>query len=459
MKKKVRSLFAATLLSVTLAQAQNLPNASFDNWKFDTTKVINDWNVSDMAGLSGTDSSVRLTNTNVENANGMRQGDLDPSGNPMPGYGIPFNSTDSVSLELKFKNNSANSMVLMAFMTADRMVIGGMGGIIQIPLPNVGESEFTSLSLLKFVAPVGATQCLIAPFVESPFGGPATLGLFLEIDDIKFVEFKNGNNMIPIPNGTCDKWTKKYMPQLIGWKNNNGQNGEMYVSIDTLGSNNFAAKIVSKGDNNNINFGELSLGKVWWNNNKQFVEPGEKLDSVPNKFFIKYNYNTVGNDSAEVMVVLTKRRGDTTAIVGQTYAKLGKNVNFDLVEFPIWMYQNETQADSITITIISGYANPSNTSILKVDSIAIGFPHVTGINNESNVSLSISPNPATGLVKIANGLTRTSEVTVSNLLGEVVATKSFNAATTLDLSSQAKGIYLVQVSNNGKTITSKIVLQ
>ncbi|MEY3451623.1 MAG: hypothetical protein RL711_1449, partial [Bacteroidota bacterium] len=427
MKKSLLTLLASALLGITVSQAQQLPNAQFNNWSFDTTKVLDDWRVNDAAGLTGTDSSARVTNVNVEKSNGIILGELDTDHDPVRGFGIPFTSTDSVSIVLNYKNNSANSVVMISFITADSLAIGGMGGLIPIALPNVGDVEFTRDTVFKFKAPVGTAQLLLAPFVESPFGENPTLGAFLEIEDIKLVAFKNGNTILPLPNGTFNNWSKKVTANLEEWKSNNGENDQVFLSVDTLGQDEYAVKLESKGDNNNVRGGELRLGDMNWNNNVTTVIPGAKLAKLPSKILLNYHYNTVGNDSAVVSIMLTKHRGDTTAIVGQSNAKLGKNNGFELVEIPVWMYKEETSADSIAIKITSSdYKSPSNTSVLLLDSIALGYPLVLSNNATAYATENrlISPNPSSGVLAIRSTLSGVSELTVRNLLGEVVFSNS-----------------------------------
>ena len=462
MKKSLLTFFASAVLGVTASQAQQLPNAQFNNWSFDTTKVLDDWRVNDAAGLTGTDSSARVTNVNVEKSNGIILGELDTDHDPVRGFGIPFTSTDSVSIVLNYKNNSANSVVMISFITADSLAIGGMGGLIPIALPNVGDVEFTRDTVFKFKAPVGTAQLLLAPFVESPFGENPNLGAFLEIEDIKLIEFNNNNTILPLPNGTFNNWTKKITPNLEGWKSNNGENNEVFLSVDTLAQDEYAVKLESKGDNNNVRGGELRLGDMSWNNNVTTVIPGAKLAKLPSKILLNYHYNTVGNDSAVVSIMLTKHRGDTTAIVGQSNAKLGKNNGFELVEIPVWMYKEETSADSIAIKITSSdYKSPSNTSILLLDSIALGYPLVLSSNATAYATENrlISPNPSSGVLAIRSTLSGVSELTVRNLLGEVVFSNSFVQSETIDLSAQTKGVYLIQVSNGIDTITEKLVIK
>jgi hypothetical protein len=461
MKKAILALFTSAVLGITITQAQQLPNAQFSNWSFDTTKVLDDWRVNDSAGLTGTDSSARVLNLSLKDANGFILGNLDTQSDPLMGIGIPFPYVDSVSIVINYKNNSGNSVVMMSFMTADSLVIGGMGGLISIALPNVGEGEFMRDTIFKFVAPEGTAQLLLAPFVDNPFGSP-TLGSFLEIEDIQLIAFRKDNTILPLPNGTFNNWTKKVAANLNGWKSNNGENNEVFLSVDTLGQDQYAAKLVSKGDYNNIRGGEISLGSINWDNNVTTVIPGAKLDKLPSKILLNYQYSTVGNDSATVSIMLTKHRGDTTAIVGQSNAKLAQNGQFELIEIPVWMYKDENSADSIAIKITSSdYKFPSNTSILLLDSIALGYPLILATNATAYATENrlISPNPSSGMVVINSTLSGVSELTVRNLLGEVVFSKSIVKADTIDLSVQNKGVYLIQVSNGTETITEKLVIK
>lgn len=74
------------------------------------------------------------------------------------------------------------------------------------------------------------------------------------------------------------------------------------------------------------------------------------------------------------------------------------------------------------------------------------------------VGMSIYPNPSNGKVLLSN-LPQGAEITVFNLLGEQVLTQCYQTGTEIDLSNQAKGIYLIRATHQQQTLNGKIVLE
>lgn len=72
--------------------------------------------------------------------------------------------------------------------------------------------------------------------------------------------------------------------------------------------------------------------------------------------------------------------------------------------------------------------------------------------------ISLYPNPSNGLVNIRTEQLDQYTVEVFNVLGENVLTTSINGNTSLDLSGNAKGVYMVRVSNEVATTTQRIIL-
>jgi hypothetical protein len=82
----------------------------------------------------------------------------------------------------------------------------------------------------------------------------------------------------------------------------------------------------------------------------------------------------------------------------------------------------------------------------------------TAIGESELSSLSIYPNPSTGVFNI-DGISNTVEMVVSNAHGQVVYTNSIGENTLLDLSSQPKGIYFVELRSENSVKIEKIVLR
>jgi Secretion system C-terminal sorting domain len=82
-------------------------------------------------------------------------------------------------------------------------------------------------------------------------------------------------------------------------------------------------------------------------------------------------------------------------------------------------------------------------------------PLATNENSLASDSVSVSPNPTSGVVNV-NSTSAVKAITVFDTTGKQVATSKTN---TVDLSSQAKGVYLVNVQTENGATTKKVVVE
>lgn len=99
-----------------------------------------------------------------------------------------------------------------------------------------------------------------------------------------------------------------------------------------------------------------------------------------------------------------------------------------------------------------------------LDSIDIGcyeYQNTTSVENINENAVSIFPNPNNGIFTIILNNTHKIEIETYNLLGELIfKTTSADQQTTLNLSSNPKGIYFVRTIDSNKNITNnKIIIQ
>lgn len=85
-------------------------------------------------------------------------------------------------------------------------------------------------------------------------------------------------------------------------------------------------------------------------------------------------------------------------------------------------------------------------------------PAVGIAENEDHASVSMYPNPTNGSLNIVSDVQGLMNVEVTDVLGAVARTASFNGRTTLDLTGLAHGIYTVRVSNGKHTTVERITL-
>ena len=147
---------------------------------------------------------------------------------------------------------------------------------------------------------------------------------------------------------------------------------------------------------------------------------------------------------------------------GTEFAELPK-VMYNTVKIPLSSF---TGVDLTNITKIKFLFNQTAAGAALVTDIALsGYnPLVTSIVNNSFSSVAVYPNPATSTVTIDFQDVRIknidAKIKIYNLLGELLfQTAISNVQSTVDLSAFTKGVYILNISNNGGSKNYKIILQ
>ena len=111
-------------------------------------------------------------------------------------------------------------------------------------------------------------------------------------------------------------------------------------------------------------------------------------------------------------------------------------------------------ASAIYIPGMQSYTNGTAIAIR----LLVGNGWGVGVDENAIEGVSIFPNPTEGIITITNNNNDQNTIVVYDVIGKVVSTQVVNNATTIDLSSNGTGIYLVEVSNsNGKTVERVVV--
>jgi hypothetical protein len=76
--------------------------------------------------------------------------------------------------------------------------------------------------------------------------------------------------------------------------------------------------------------------------------------------------------------------------------------------------------------------------------------------SSAKLNVSVYPNPTTGLVTL--DLNATTQVTVTNALGQVILTETVLAGKqTINLKNQNNGLYFMNLNQDGKQQTIKVI--
>ena len=106
----------------------------------------------------------------------------------------------------------------------------------------------------------------------------------------------------------------------------------------------------------------------------------------------------------------------------------------------------------------AGIAFNEDASIITSDAVTT-FKTVLGMDNYTNPSVSIYPNPAGGLVNINSG-SFIKSVTLYDLQGRLLQNADINRNTTIvDISAKASGIYFIKVITDKGSKTEKLIKQ
>lgn len=84
----------------------------------------------------------------------------------------------------------------------------------------------------------------------------------------------------------------------------------------------------------------------------------------------------------------------------------------------------------------------------------VGIESISALDN-----ISIYPNPATNLVYIRFAFSATYCITLKDVQSKIMYSSTVNADTQIDLSSYAKGIYVLDIATDNKTLQQKLVVK
>lgn len=79
--------------------------------------------------------------------------------------------------------------------------------------------------------------------------------------------------------------------------------------------------------------------------------------------------------------------------------------------------------------------------------------------NATLEGVSVYPNPSEGIINISNDNNLEHTIEVRNLAGQLISTTTVSNATTIDLSNEAAGVYVVKVSNENGAIAEKVTVK
>ena len=130
--------------------------------------------------------------------------------------------------------------------------------------------------------------------------------------------------------------------------------------------------------------------------------------------------------------------------------------------YPIGVIDDQTVTQPAWASAIHfGLQTPSPTTYTNGNAFAIRMKMSdgnVGINEITN-SISIYPNPSNGIITISSDNNLPNFVTIYDIAGKLLLSEKINSNNTINLSEYKSGAYIVEVLNNNKIFTERVILK
>ena len=117
-----------------------------------------------------------------------------------------------------------------------------------------------------------------------------------------------------------------------------------------------------------------------------------------------------------------------------------------------------TSTDKTRIVIFFDIETAASTTasddVFEIDDFEFGSFTTLGINDLQESTITIYPNPSTGMVNIT-GVEQVDEIRVFTISGQLV--KKAENTSSIDLSSEIRGLYMIEIESDGKTIVNRLI--
>lgn len=163
--------------------------------------------------------------------------------------------------------------------------------------------------------------------------------------------------------------------------------------------------------------------------------------------------NSSGNDVIRIYV-----RDLTNATEIDILNTFGSDID-DLAIEDSWITGTATIPDEVNAQLVIEFRSNSGSEAMFIDNIRFTSDTVLSTDDQTIQGFSMYPNPANGdVVNLVSATNQSKDVIVYDVLGQrVIQTTVTNGR--LNIGGLTSGVYLVQVTENAKTITKKLVVR
>ncbi|MCX7550996.1 T9SS type A sorting domain-containing protein [Xanthomarina sp. F2636L] len=281
-----------------------------------------------------------------------------------------------------------------------------------------------------------------------------TINAQLATGDIAFTGYQSDTPdsfsfvvLVDIPASTSIEFTDNGWLATGGFRANEGV--ATWTSPATI--TNAGTEIIVSDANGTVNIGTITSSMA-------LSGSGDQLFAYdPN------NVPSVGNESGFYAGIQMNGDWDLDATSSNTSAQPTALIGYSLAIDPEVdnAYYNCTTTTGTVAEIRTALIDPSNWigDNNPITLPSCGFNPTLSIKNDTLHTFSIYPNPtSTGFVNITSKTNDTIQVAVFDILGKQVLNNTVNN-NRLDVSTLTTGVYIMNISQNGQTITKKLVVR
>ncbi len=260
-----------------------------------------------------------------------------------------------------------------------------------------------------------------------------------------------------------------YNGKVLFWDSPNGSTSDLYMSCSSAPYCDVPTNVLGY---QKARTGNAYVGEACFGSGREYIQT--QLDSlliVNHKYCVTFYVNlsdivslacnNIGmyfsntHTSSGILIGLTPQILDTTIITDTTNWTLvsGEYIASGGEQFIIIGNFN-TNATTSTIIV-----NNNTDSYYYIDDVSVWdcTGSGLGVDELSDNNISISPNPTRGVFTVSTKQ-KVKNINIYNVLGEVVfTTTTANPQTTIDMSSEANGIYFVEMSAEKGVMRKKFI--
>ncbi len=143
---------------------------------------------------------------------------------------------------------------------------------------------------------------------------------------------------------------------------------------------------------------------------------------------------------------------------GSYYAAVELISNGNSTDISILNDERVAQPSLASMIYIPGDQSYTN-GVASAVRMVVQDPATIGLGENTLEGVSVYPNPSEGVITVSNANNAENTIVVYDMVGKVVYTTSANSSTTIDLSSNGTGVYMVKVSNENGSIVERVVIK